>query len=196
MSDSTTPRCKRCHHPLGSHDPQCRHAKNTRPITDRFWEKVKKTDGCWEWTGYRIPFGHGRMGIGGRGNGGILTHRLSWELHYGAIPDGLEVCHKCDNPPCVRPDHLFLGTHADNMHDMAVKGRSPRGDQSGQHTHPENRPRGEYNGTSKLTNEQVIEIRRCYAIGGISHSQLARTYHVNQSTICRLLTRKKWQHIP
>lgn len=101
------------------------------PLPDRFWAKVNK-DGpihptlgteCWIWTGCKTRFGHGQIGRGGRGTGLIPSHRVSWEMHNAPVPDGLWVLHHCDNPPCVRPDHLFLGTHQDNMHDMVRKGR-------------------------------------------------------------------------
>jgi hypothetical protein len=94
----------------------------------RFWKHVEKTDdGCWEWTARCIPVpnhpdqrGHGQIRIDGKA---VLTHRFSWELHNGPIPDGLLVLHRCDNRPCVRPDHLFLGTHKDNTLDAMSKGR-------------------------------------------------------------------------
>lgn len=97
--------------------------RDTQP-EKRFWERVSKQDnGCWLWTGHTNPRGYGVIAV----NGTMwLAHRYSYQLHTGSIPDKLFVCHKCDVPSCVNPDHLFLGTHQDNMDDMAAKGR-PRG---------------------------------------------------------------------
>lgn len=90
-------------------------------LEERLFAQVNKTeDGCWEWTGVCDSNGRGKMSIHNKERS---THRLSWELHNGPIPDGLLVCHKCDNPPCLRPDHLFLGTQKDNMQDAIKKGR-------------------------------------------------------------------------
>src|SRR5712671_2175488 len=103
-------------------------AKPVRPIAQVFWKRVKKTTGCWYWTGSRRQ-PRGALGWGGYG---VLcpkrgerhyAHRLSWELHYGPIPTGMNVLHACDVPHCVRPDHLFLGTQLDNMRDAAQKRR-------------------------------------------------------------------------
>src|SRR3989337_2953646 len=88
-------------------------------LTDRFWKYVVKSDGCWEWSGTKSR-GYGVL-THAIDRAGVLAHRLSWMLHFGAIPAGLNVCHHCDNPPCVRPTHLFLGTHSDNHADMMQK---------------------------------------------------------------------------
>lgn len=89
--------------------------------TARFWKRVSKPDnGCWEWTAGRYPHGYGRLTWNATSS---YAHRVAWELTYGPIPKGMCVCHHCDNPPCVRLDHLFLGTMADNMRDRDIKGR-------------------------------------------------------------------------
>ena len=98
--------------------------RKTRPIADRFWEKVSKTDSCWVWTGVKTRGGYGYLHkSSGTEQQSRRAHRISWELHNGQIPDGLWVLHKCDNPPCVNPDHLFLGDRKANMDDCAAKGR-------------------------------------------------------------------------
>jgi HNH endonuclease len=93
-------------------------------IVKRFWARVRKTDACWEWTGSTRHFGHGHLNVSGRR---VLAHRFSWELANGPIPPGLQINHHCDNPPCVRPDHLYLGTQADNTRDRVERGRSRGG---------------------------------------------------------------------
>ena len=87
---------------------------------ERFWAKVEKTDWCWIWTGARSQFGYGNLTTNGKQEN---AHRVSWEIHFGPIPDGMRVLHACDNPPCVRPFHLFLGTQKDNNRDRETKGR-------------------------------------------------------------------------
>ena len=98
-----------------------------RPLTARFWSRVEFSPHCWVWVGPTNDKGYGQIRVGGRGSRCLLVHRLSWELHYGPIPPGMCVLHHCDNPPCVRPDHLFLGTLADNNRDMYRKGRDNNG---------------------------------------------------------------------
>ncbi|HXI18492.1 MAG TPA: HNH endonuclease signature motif containing protein, partial [Chloroflexota bacterium] len=122
-----------------------RHSK-ALPLTERFWSAVQicaEVD-CWEWQLFRDKRNYGRVGIA-RGKSPQLTHRVAWELANGPIPDGLLVCHSCDNPPCCNPAHLFLGTDQDNVDDMRRKGRGAFGERSG---------------GSKVTAEQVLEIRR------------------------------------
>jgi hypothetical protein len=96
------------------------------PVDRRFWSKVQKGPDCWTWAGSRSAKGYGRLNVGGAV---CQAHRVSWELHRGAIPSDLFVLHRCDNPPCVNPDHLFLGTALDNSRDMVSKGRQkfPKG---------------------------------------------------------------------
>jgi hypothetical protein len=105
---------------LIGHSPRS-HYKGT--LEERFWSRVRKSDGCWEFVSGASK-GYGYLNIGRRDEQEVLAHRYSWELHNGPIPDGLLVLHRCDNPPCVRPDHLFLGTKKDNADDMVRKGRS------------------------------------------------------------------------
>src|SRR2546422_11309402 len=99
-----------------------------KPLEERFWAKVQKlpNDGCWIWTAHTNEHGYGRLSI----KRGVVerAHRISWRLHFGSIPDGLCVLHKCDNPPCIRPDHLFLGTKTDNSVDRQTKHRAPHGE--------------------------------------------------------------------
>src|SRR5229473_531412 len=97
------------------------------PLVERFWSKVRKSDGCWEWIAGKHRFGYGIIRDGGRGSRMRTAHRISWEFHNGSIPAGLWVLHRCDNPQCINPDHLFLGTQFDNMTDAARKGRIRNG---------------------------------------------------------------------
>lgn len=99
---------------------RCERNMASEPLDVRLLRNVKKTDGCWLWTGYTSTFGYGMMRFMGKSQN---AHRLSWQVHRGPIPDGLSVLHKCDVPACVNPDHLFLGTQSDNMKDCASKGR-------------------------------------------------------------------------
>lgn len=149
-----------------------------RPLEDRFWEKVDRSGECWNWTG-TIYTASGKLSYGKIcvKNKQLLAHRVSYELAHGPIPEDKDVLHRCDNPLCVRPDHLFLGTHADNMQDMVQKGRM----------HLRNH--------TKLTAEKVIAIRQRYSSGGITQSQLAKEYEVKLDCIDRVINRRTWKHI-
>lgn len=153
-----------------------------KPREQTFWKRVSKPspDECWEWQGGKTPDGYGSAG---HKNKSVLAHRLAWELTNGPIPEGMEVCHKCDNPPCCNPDHLFLGTHADNIRDMFAKGRN-------------NPRRGAANSNAKLTESQVKEIRSRYANKDGNTYELAQEYGVSQVTISALIRRKTWGHVP
>lgn len=98
--------------------------KDRVPMDVRFWRHVAVGDGCWDWAGSLDSHGYGRLSLPGGDNGNILAHRYSAMLHFGMFDRRTMVLHRCDNPACVRPDHLFLGTQTDNMRDMAAKGRS------------------------------------------------------------------------
>jgi hypothetical protein len=103
---------------------------------ERFWQHVDKSDTCWNWTASTKPFGYGRFVTRNHyKQKEELAHRVSWELHYGPIPQGMFVCHKCDNPPCVNPEHLFLGTGDDNMKDRNSKQRQAKGERHGKFIH-------------------------------------------------------------
>lgn len=187
-----------------------------RPLTERFWERIDRSnnDGCWSWRGGKDASGYGTL-VGGvlEGQSGkyLKAHRVSWELHYGPIPDGLFVLHRCDNPPCCNPKHLFLGTAGDNIRDAVAKGRTAKGERNGTRLHPERLARGDRNGThlhpdrvlrgeglpqSKLTDDQVVAIRQRFAQGGITKTDLAAMYGVDRGTILHIVTRKTWAHIP
>jgi len=157
-----------------------------RPLLDRFWEKVKKTADCWEWTGSKGHFGHGHIG-----DKGIMykAHRLSWEFKYGKIPNGLHCLHKCDNPSCVNPKHLYLGTHQNNMNDMVSKNRQ----------------------SAKLTPKQVIKLRNCYKrLGrrgsgnwrslkkqpiGITYKELGHLFNVGWVAAWKAVNHITWKHV-
>lgn len=119
---------------------------------------------------------------------------MSWELHFGPIPDGMLVCHRCDNPPCVRPDHLFLADHAGNIADSTAKGRRAAGERNGMRTHPLIK-RGELNGHATLTADQVREIRVRYAAGGVRQVDLATAFGVPQTQISRIVRGTAWGHV-
>lgn len=155
-----------------------------------FWSRVSIPTNdpvaCWEWGGALHGKGtlvcYGSVWINGKK---WKTHRLSYFLTHGEIPEGMFVCHHCDNPKCVRPDHLFLGTSKDNHADMISKGR-------------ENKERGEDRYNATLTESDVKAIRASYSFRGrtgLSGKQLSQKYGVNRSMISAILKRKRWKHV-
>ena len=142
---------------------------------ERFESKFTKSDGCWEWAAHKDRDGYGQFKIAERTQ---KAHRVAYQLYVGEIPAGLCVCHRCDNPGCVNPSHLFLGTQADNTHDRENKGRGK--DQC-----------GEKNGSSKLTEKQVIEIRARHS-EGIAQVALAKELGVSQATISLIVRDHTW----
>lgn len=155
------------------------------PLGERFWPKVLCMLGtqCWEWQGARTPVGYGRVNSGGRGQT-LVSSRASWELTYGAIPVGMQVCHRCDNPPCVNPAHLFLGTDLDNRRDMMAKGRENR----------TARVIGVQQSKAKCTDESVVEMRAAWAAGESKRS-LARRYALSRKTVASILSHHTWKHV-
>jgi hypothetical protein len=150
----------------------------------RFWSKVdiRTTDECWPWNASSTPLGYGKFGRGGRYGGWEFAHRMAYRLCSGEIPDDASVLHRCDNPPCCNPNHLWLGSQADNIHDMDKKGRRV------------NPPRfGENNGGAKLTAAQVKEIRREYSNGGVKQCELATKYGISYQQVHNIVNNHSWR---
>lgn len=161
-------------------------------IRERLLLQVVVTpSGCWEWTGPVNPAGYPKIKVGGDL---LAAHRVAYEAFIGPLDDGLFVCHRCDNPPCIFPGHLFAGTAAENTADMVAKGRAATGDRSGARLHPERVARGQRVAGAKLTEADVAEIRRRKSLGAPSRF-LADEYGVDKSTIDRAATRQRWSHV-
>jgi hypothetical protein len=143
----------------------------------RFWNRVRVTDGCWLWTGAPNTGGYGQVCINWEVR---LVHAVAFEEFYGPIPAGLCVLHHCDNPPCVRPDHLWLGTKAENNADRDAKGRTARGIRSGMH---------------KVTEQDVVAIRQMYA-AGLHQGEIAIRFGMSRTGVGEIIRRQVWKHIP
>ncbi len=159
---------------------KCKFAFLFPPLETRFWNAVDKSGECWLWIANKDKNGYGKIYANRKH---ARAHRVSWELHYGPIPKGLQVLHNCpsgDNPSCVNPAHLFLGTNSDNMQDKVAKGRCPRGETSGK---------------SKMTEASVLAMRSAFDSGERNISKLARAHQIDQSTANDIIKRKIWKHV-
>lgn len=168
---------------------RCLSEYSDRPevIEARFWKYVDKSggpDACWLWTGARSEQNYGVFSIGTsvEDHRNMVASRYAYEIKYGPMKDGLFACHKCDNPPCCNPAHIFAGTADDNHKDMFAKKRNVvlRGDDAP---------------NAKLTSEQVLSIRAEYAKGEVLQTQLAKRYGVTSVTIGQIVRRGMWKHI-
>lgn len=151
-------------------------------VVKRFWEKVENVggDGCWIWTAFRNLGGYGKFAS----KTNTFAHRLSWIIANGPIPTGMIVCHRCDNPACVNPAHLFLGSHADNVADKMRKGR---GRWKVHH--------GEQHGMHVLSESDVLEIRRLFDGEYGTQAKLARRFGVSKMQISRIVRRERWTQL-
>lgn len=152
----------------------------------RFYSKIGTHDadtGCWPWIGPVTRGGYGNFFFMGKQS---RASRVSYKIHKGEIPSGMVVCHKCDNPKCVNPDHLFLGSHKDNIADMLLKGRGKKGNPN---------IAGENNKTAKLSVSEIIEIRRL-SNEGVSKAEIGRMFGIRDSHVCKIVQRKSWAHVP
>lgn len=154
------------------------------PLETKFWSRVDKSggpDACWLWTGGRFQSG-GYGLVSNWPHSPLRANRVSYELHYGPIPEGLVICHKCDNPPCVNPAHLFAGTHKDNMQDCKAKGRSRITHHSGEtHYHTD------------LTQDQVDEMRELYNVKGLRPFEIASQFGIKYSRCYLILRGYNWK---
>jgi hypothetical protein len=154
----------------------------------------RSPSGCWEWQGVLNRSGYGVIKLR-RPRRQTVVHRVMYELTCAPIPPGLFICHHCDNRKCVRPDHLFVGTQADNLADMIAKGRGATGSRNGTHTRPESRHCGERTGTAKYTAEIVSEVRRL-ARERVPHKDIAAKFGMSRGYAREIIYRRIWRHLP
>lgn len=167
--------------------------RNFSRFVSLFWSKVDRSGDCWLWLGATFPSGYGAFGSR-QTLGTQRAHRIAYILTNGAISDDLYVLHKCDNPRCCNPAHLFLGTAADNSDDKVAKDRQAKGDRQGLRKHPGAAARGERQHLAVLTAEQVRQIRTLHARGA-KQNELSRRFGVSTTTLNNIVHRRTWQHI-
>lgn len=146
---------------------------------------------CWIWQGYT----NGSYGVLWAAEFSGYVHRISYENHKGPIPEGMNVCHGCDTPLCINPDHLFVGTQGDNVRDMRAKGRQADPDKHWARVHPD-RLRGENNGNAKLKSEDVRRIKVLLRIEGANRKDIAARFGVSRQTIGAIARGESWSHVP
>lgn len=144
----------------------------------RFEAKLDKSGDCWLWTASLAGKGYGQMKLP-KQRKQEYAHRLAYMIYKGAIPDGIQVCHKCDNPRCCNPEHIFLGTSSDNHLDMKEKNR---------HLY------GEKNSQAKLSDTKISQIKKCID-SGMSQSIIAKAFGIHQTTVSKINRGCRWQHI-
>ena len=156
-----------------------------KSLVDRFWDKVDRPEeGCWPWVASTDEKGYGfikRGGYGRKGSSNIRAHRVSWMLFNGPIPEGMCICHKCDNPNCVNPEHLFLGTMKDNCHDRDRKGR-------------QRSRKGEEHNLAKLNWRQVEELRDLVLAHGMSQGGVAQIFSISQTVVSKIVLGQLWKN--
>jgi hypothetical protein len=150
------------------------------PVADGFWSKVQIGPDCWIWIGFTNRQGYGYLAKGGTERGNYYAHRVSWEIHFGLVPHGMLVLHHCDNPSCVNPAHLWLGTNHDNVRDRDKKSRGAL---------PDNK--GESNGQHKLIASNIPVIRSL----DLSQRAIGKIYGITQPTVSEIRSRKLWAHV-
>jgi hypothetical protein len=172
--------CARCGQPRPPSSGRGRNALCKACAAQRleslFWSRVPRGDGCWEWPGTRTIYGYGEVKWNGKKR---VTHRVAWELTHGSIPVGMSVCHRCDNRPCCRPDHLFLGTQADNVADKVAKGRQLRGSAMP---------------SAKLSEMDVKNMRALHEMG-LRNCDISLVYRQSPGKVTRILKRELWRHV-
>lgn len=179
--------------PIATHTNNLREIKKGRPekfihghnnrlnnSPEELWENVeiKSKDECWNYKGPKLSGGYGLFILNGKR---IVASRLAYELSFGRIPDGMQVCHRCDNPPCCNPHHLFIGTSKDNAIDKIKKGRGVDN-------------KGDRHGMAKLSTSSITDIIEMKK-NGITQTEISKSLSVNQSTISRIVNGLRWRHL-